>query len=243
MLTESSANNSPTTAKSPVANGWGPLTGTIWAVLAFWGPQFIVMPLVPLLVGLTISINLKMFALHLLVELLTLAALFVIVRSYKLTLTSIGLGKFKPEYIMWALLGLPLYFAVATVVTEVAGRLLPQELMTKQQELGFTAAASGFELLLIFVALVIVTPLVEEALFRGFLWKAYQKFGVIFAAIAVSALFAVAHMQVNVGIDVFVLSLILCYIRMKTNSIWPTILLHGMKNFIAFYLLFIVGMK
>jgi membrane protease YdiL (CAAX protease family) len=112
--------------------------------------------------------------------------------------------------------------------------------LQQQQDIGYTNP-NGFELALIFVALVGLAPFVEEVLFRGFLFAAFRRtFGFWLGAIGVSLLFGVAHGQANVGIDVFVLSMFLCYLREKTDSLWPSIALHVLKNLVAFTLLFII---
>jgi membrane protease YdiL (CAAX protease family) len=94
--------------------------------------------------------------------------------------------------------------------------------------------------MLAFVTLVVLAPIAEETLFRGYLYgKLKGHVPAIIAAIATSLLFGVAHMQWNVGIDVFILSLVLCGLRSLTGSIWSGILVHMIKNAIAFYFLFI----
>jgi membrane protease YdiL (CAAX protease family) len=55
-----------------------------------------------------------------------------------------------------------------------------------------------------------------------------------------SAIFGFAHGQWNVGVDTFALSLALCYLAYKTNSLWPSVLLHSLKNLIAFILVFVI---
>lgn len=228
------------TAPAPQPKAWGPVAGTLWALLLFIGPQLMVAPLIPLLSGLSLSANTKVFAVYALVQLITLTTLFLVIRSYGFTLNSIGLGALKAKHTLWALGGLPIYFVISGVVTAIALQVLPEGLMQQQQELGFVANAGPLELALIFVALVVVTPLMEELLFRGFLLRGFWRFGPIIASVVVSLLFALAHWQINVGIDVFILSLVLCYVRIKSDSLWPAILIHALKNFIAFYLLFIL---
>jgi len=51
--------------------------------------------------------------------------------------------------------------------------------------------------------------------------------------------FAVAHFSWNVGVDVFALSIVLCSLRIMTKTIWAPILVHMIKNGIAFFILFI----
>ena len=47
------------------------------------------------------------------------------------------------------------------------------------------------------------------------------------------------HGQWNVGINVFAMSIVLCVMREITGSIYSGILLHMLKNMLAFYLLYI----
>ena len=59
------------------------------------------------------------------------------------------------------------------------------------------------------------------------------------AIILVSLMFGAAHGQWNVGITTFTMSVIMCLIREKlTDTIWAGIILHMLKNAIAFYFLF-----
>jgi membrane protease YdiL (CAAX protease family) len=70
---------------------------------------------------------------------------------------------------------------------------------------------------------------------------------VFWACAITSSLFAIAHLQVGSGepllwsaaVDTFVLSLILIYLREKTGSLWTSVGLHSLKNFIAFLGLFV----
>jgi membrane protease YdiL (CAAX protease family) len=88
--------------------------------------------------------------------------------------------------------------------------------------------------------LIIVAPVAEEVLFRGYLYGKLRKSVPVWAAIGiVSVLFGSIHGQWNVAIDVFALSIVLCVLREITGSIWAGILLHMVKNGLAFYILFI----
>jgi membrane protease YdiL (CAAX protease family) len=43
------------------------------------------------------------------------------------------------------------------------------------------------------------------------------------------------------ALDTFTLSLVLCYLRQKTDSLWPGIMLHALKNGLAFMSLFLIA--
>ncbi len=113
----------------------------------------------------------------------------------------------------------------------------------EQQDVGFSNITTRGELLLAFGALVVLAPLVEEIIFRGFLYSQLKRrIGLIGGIITTSIVFGVLHMQLNVGIDVFALSIVLCILREITGSIWAGVLLHSLKNGLAFSILFIFPM-
>ena len=122
--------------------------------------------------------------------------------------------------------------------------------INEAQDLGLNFFMSGPEKLISFFALVVVAPIAEEILFRGvlygklreiFLGKMPEYLSVLFSILLVSLLFGFIHMQWNVGVDVFALSLVLCSLREITGTINAGILLHMMKNGIAFYLVYVLG--
>ena len=92
------------------------------------------------------------------------------------------------------------------------------------------------------IMLVLVAPIVEELIFRGLLQTKLKKskMPVWLVILVVSFVFALAHGQLNVAIDVFVLGIMLSVLREKTESIWSSVLVHIMKNFLAFYVLFVL---
>jgi membrane protease YdiL (CAAX protease family) len=135
---------------------------------------------------------------------------------------------------------LPVYYLVLIVLSIAASALLGDKIMSEQQSTGFSSASNGLELILIFLALVVVAPLFEEMMMRGFLFSKLRQYLPLWpAAIIVSLLFAVAHGQVNVGIMTFILSMFNCRMREKTGSIWAGVFLHMAQNFLAFSILFL----
>ncbi len=160
---------------------------------------------------------------------------------------TIGLKKPKLNDIGWALIGFGMYFGVYIVVLQIVGQLVPSINLDQQQDIGFSGAYGG-SLALVFISLVILPPLVEEILIRGFLYTSLKKhLPKIWAVLVTSGLFAVAHLQAGgnapllwvAAVDTFVLSLVLIYLREKTGGLWASIGLHTIKNGIAFLALFV----
>ena len=156
-------------------------------------------------------------------------------RYHKLIFGWIGLSRLAE----WSDIGLSLAGAVIYTLTSVIALNLAANIPgfnpSQPQDLGFTHLY-GNDLVIAFAVLVVLTPLFEEVIFRGFLYGRLRRLQLPwwFSAVVVSVLFGVAHMQWNVGIDVFFLSMVACILREMTGSIWAGILIHIMKNFLAF---------
>lgn len=135
--------------------------------------------------------------------------------------------------------GLVIYLVLTAVFTMIAV-VIPGFDANQIQETGFANLSYRYEYLLAFATLVVIAPLAEEILFRGYLYGKLRKYIPAWLAVLLtSLLFAAVHGQWNVAIDVLALSLVLCTLREITGNIWASFLLHMLKNGIAYYLLFI----
>ena len=160
----------------------------------------------------------------------------------------------RPQWldVGYALLGALCYVGIFIVLVQVISAILPLD-ATKQQAIGFDKHSGGIDLLLAFVSLAILPPIVEEMVFRGFFYGTLRarNIGAGLSILITSLVFGTLHLF-GAGdgsllwiafIDTFVLSLVLCYIREKTGSIWATMLLHALKNGFVFVNLFILGAR
>lgn len=186
------------------------------------------------------------FAYVLITETIVMASLYQLLRFLKETWHSIGVRQPKLRDILYTVGGFfayyVIYIAIATVMSQVINLNFEQ-----RQEIGFSTDSTGGNMLFAFAALVVLPPLVEEILFRGFLYTRFKKvLSLGWAAVAVSLLFAAAHLQLGSGnallwvaaLDTFVLSMVLVYIREKTGTIWAGVGVHALKNLVAFLILF-----
>lgn len=143
--------------------------------------------------------------------------------------------------ILLAAAGFILYILLAAIAIKLA-MLVPGFDAKQAQDIGIKKLY-GTERILAFIVFAVVTPLFEEYLFRGVLYGKLRdaRMPMLLASILVSILFGLAHAQWNVGIDVFCLSLVACVLRELTGTIWPGVILHMIKNSLAFYMLFVIG--
>ncbi|HSX41208.1 MAG TPA: type II CAAX endopeptidase family protein [Candidatus Saccharimonadales bacterium] len=173
------------------------------------------------------------------IVLLDLAASYFIIgyylRKYRVTLRSLGLRPFSFWRALWNVLLIMIFFSVLIgVVYTVLTFLSPGFNANQPQSNEFINVPSGLQPISL-LALVIIPPLVEEPVFRGFMFPAFAKrFGLAGGAIISSLLFGFAHLQANVDVYTFILGLLLCFLYVRLGSIIPGIALHMLNNYIAY---------
>lgn len=239
------------------------LAVTVWVVVGFYAAQFIIAGVFWGLgqAGLTlptaiVNETVLTTVITALVYLLTLAIIAYIpykIAGMRTTRDEVGLGQGLP---LWRDLGLaPLVYIVCFICTAVAivllQSLVPGFDAAQQQEIPFDPSQfmQRYELLLIFTTLAVVAPVAEELLFRGYLFGKLRKKLPVFAVILItSVVFSALHLgigsldnlQWNVAIDTFVLAIGLGLLRHFTGSVWASMLVHIIKNSIAFFVLFVL---
>jgi len=140
------------------------------------------------------------------------------------------------------------YLICSTIVAALAVTFLNVDFKQAQQ-LPFdkTMLYSQAQYAMIFFTLVVLAPLAEELLFRGYLYTKLRKTNSVKVAVIITSLtFGLAHLAIgsenlqwNVVLDTFVLSIFSCLLREYTGAVWASVVLHAIKNSLAFYLLFI----
>ena len=126
----------------------------------------------------------------------------------------------------------------ATVVMITAGNvlswLLGHNLVTPFQLDIYTTASAGGWLLWLWLAIVVFTPIGEEILFRGFLFRGWMhKPSDAWPVIVItSLLWALIHVQYDwyvIG-QIFIFGLLLGWTRWASGSVILAILLHALIN-------------
>lgn len=162
-------------------------------------------------------------------------------KGIRTTKEELGLSK-KPTLkdAFLAPAGFIIYLICAGVLVTLVSILVPGFDAEEAQDVGFENITSQFEYILAFITLVLLAPVAEEVLVRGYLYGKLRKvMPIISAAIISSLLFSLMHFQWNVAINVLPLAIVMVALREMTGSIWSGIFLHMLKNGVAYYLLFI----
>jgi uncharacterized protein len=126
---------------------------------------------------------------------------------------------------------------IVAVAADGVGKIIGVNPVSQfQADLYRSARAAGW-LPWLWLAIVVVGPIGEETLFRGFLFRGWHRSPrdtwVVIGATAL--LWALSHAQYNLYLigQVFVFGLLLGWFRFKSGSTLLTILLHGLLNLVA----------
>ncbi len=105
-----------------------------------------------------------------------------------------------------------LFFVAANLLLALVSALDPSFNANQPQTNDFTSSL-GTHRAIALVALVFLPPVLEETIFRGFIFPALAKrTGVIWGAVISSAVFGLAHGQPNLFVYTYPLGLLLCFI-------------------------------
>lgn len=149
-----------------------------------------------------------------------------------------------------AVVGFILAMLLAAGVTAVFS-VFPWFNAEQAQNVGFNTYLGGTDRIIAYLVLAILVPIAEELIFRGWLYGRLRRLfsknlvdwlSMTLSILLTSLLFAALHGQWNVGVVVFVLSVVMCLLRELTGTIYAGILVHILKNTVAFYQLFVLGL-
>lgn len=88
---------------------------------------------------------------------------------------------------------------------------------------------------------IFVAPVCEEMFFRGFVFMGLLRAMPVWAAILLSSfLFAIAHVDLGSFAVLFIIGIALAFVRWRTRSLWPGVLLHLLNNAIGTILILLV---
>ncbi|MEX1995626.1 MAG: type II CAAX endopeptidase family protein [Candidatus Saccharimonadales bacterium] len=171
-----------------------------------------------------------------------------ILKKRGLRLSAIGLGRLARWSDLWkAVLGFGTFYGLLIIAGLLIKQFLPAINLDQPQDIGFNYLNTYRDSILAFTALVILAPLGEEILMRGYLYsglRAHWRF--LPSLLATGILFGAAHLMSGdgsgllwaAGIHTFILSAVLVYLREKTGALYASIMVHIFNNLMAFIVYF-----
>lgn len=237
---------------------WGPFAGISWALLIYLVPQLLggfVISIYPLLHHWSTArtnnwltnATTAQFAYTVFVEVVAVSMVAMLLSHYRAAWRYIGLMWLRWKDTLYAVAAFGIYLTLYAIMVEIVIKLFPSFNATQQQNVGFQNTTTAIELWMAFISLVVLPPIAEEIIFRGFLYKGIRrKWNVVVATLVTSVCFAAPHLLEGVGgllwvgaLDTFILSVVLCGLREKTDRIGPGMIVHALKNGLAFAVLFL----
>ncbi|MBU2495309.1 MAG: type II CAAX endopeptidase family protein [Candidatus Omnitrophota bacterium] len=164
---------------------------------------------------------------------LTFAIIYLLWRRY-VGIWQLGLNTWRREYLsggLWAYLSI---LPVLALVGALLG-LFRKTLLPEQEIYNLLMGLTSMPISLLFLIIVgLVAPLLEEIIFRGFLFGTLRNsFGPRRSMVYSSLLFAALHQSLVAFLPIFFLAMVLSYLYEKTGSLWPSIILHMVNNTVA----------
>jgi uncharacterized protein len=154
-----------------------------------------------------------------------------------------GFGFTSPVSTSWYLVALMIGLAMPPIGAVLTQWLAHGHEVTQNVE-ELSRQASGHLRLPLAVVAVTVGPIIEELMFRGVLLSALMhRLSTRWSVVICGVLFGAVHLG---GLDfqwyaipnLVLLAMVLCWLRLKSTSLWPAILAHGVYNLFALIALF-----
>lgn len=175
------------------------------------------------------------FALNLAGILMGFGLVAVYLQRYKVGWKAVGWRRFSWGKAGLYLLGIFVVFLVLANVALLLVKTLVPGFDADQAQVNEFTQNAGTHRNLALIALVLLPPIFEETIFRGFIFPAIAKrMGVVWGALISSMIFGVAHGQPNLFVYTTILGLLLCFMYRRLGSIIPGIALHMLNNYLAF---------
>lgn len=119
---------------------------------------------------------------------------------------------------------------VANMITTFIVEALPENLTTSAYTDSISLALSNSNFFYLLLSTGIAAPILEEIIFRDWIYNSWSKINIIAAMIISSLFFGTAHMNLIQGTYAFILGLLFVYINYKFNSILPGLIMHLTVN-------------
>lgn len=119
---------------------------------------------------------------------------------------------------------------VANMITTLIVEALPESLTTSAYTDSISLALSNSNFFYLLLSTGIAAPILEEIIFRDWIYNSWTKVNIIAAMVISSLFFGTAHMNLIQGTYAFILGLLFVYINYKFNSILPGLIMHLTVN-------------
>ncbi|GAN31753.1 CPBP family intramembrane metalloprotease [Candidatus Brocadia sp. AMX2] len=177
--------------------------------------------------------------------------LYIVCIQYRQSITSLGLSAANlfvniKQGIKRYLITLPLIMLAGFIINLISG-YFGQNPEMQDVVRWVLEEKSLFVLVSLIFFGIVIAPVIEEIMFRGFLQPALKNFfGGRYAIVLSASLFAGVHMDIFAFFQIFILGMLLGYLYEKTQTLVASIIVHVLHNsltlvFLLYFKYFLKG--
>lgn len=162
----------------------------------------------------------------------------MVLRHYNISLSQFSFHRMAPtEYLFGIGVGV-LLIGVDIGLTWLSYGISPDESTQFKDIVESIRPANIGQMLVLGIELLVITPFIEELIFRGIVFRGFRKFGFWYAAVLSSFLSSVLYYVVTLSLSMFLptlaFGLILCWVYEKTGNLTVVMLAHLVANILFF---------
>lgn len=167
----------------------------------------------------------------------TLGVYFIALRPQKLSWREVGLRSFPKSY--WVkIIGWTIGLIIATILLSYVLEFLFEIGTDNSKTESLQVRLTPLNFIIAFGSAAIISPVYEEIFYRGFLYRWIRsKYGVGIGMFVSSVIFMLVHIPTYNSLPyTFLSGLVFAWTYEKTNSVYPSMIIHGLFNGLAIVL-------
>lgn len=144
-------------------------------------------------------------------------------------LSDMGFKGFNPKFIPFFIIAPVASQFFSTLFTLPVNAITSMLLGAETKEYAMMPHTT-YDFVLSFAYMCILAPISEEIIFRGVVYKYFEKHSTITAIFLSALTFSLTHLDLRSLVPIFFIGLVLSLIRFSTGSLWATIISHAVVN-------------
>jgi len=153
------------------------------------------------------------------------------VRKYRVSWGSLGFRSFRGSAIGIGCGMLFVAYIFTVIYALVIVNVLGWDMGTDVKEITEDVSSPGLVTFALVLGAVVVAPFVEEMFFRGFIFAGLrERYGWKIGALTSAGLFTIVHLNPIAIPTLFMLGFAFAFLYHRSNSLWPSILMHAIWN-------------
>ena len=162
--------------------------------------------------------------------------------DHKLSVLGLRVGGGMRPLVLSGVAGYSIYVLFLTLQGLTVQHIPVMNLELLQVGMRLLGQQSAASVIIYVVLLGLLAPVVEELIFRGFIYSSLRRYVTPLPAVLLSALlFAIMHPSGTAVVQIVGIGIVLAVLYERTRSVVPCIVCHALNNFLAFGLILLAN--